>query len=139
MVRRPRRIFVTVDRADLVTVISYLQSSQGMTHISLITGRDIGPDLEALYHLNDGHIVLTVRVQVPKGEPRLPTVTGLYPGSVFYERELESLLGFVIEGLPEGRRYPVAEDWPEDRYPLRKDDAPKPVDKPYQHAEKRDG
>jgi Ni,Fe-hydrogenase III component G len=44
---------------------------------------------------------------------------------VFYEKELESMLGFHVEGLPRGRRYPVAEDWPEDVFPLRKDWPPK--------------
>ncbi len=120
-IKRPRRIFVKVDGPHLAEVMSYLQSGVGMTHLSTITGKDSGEDLEALYHLNNGCISLTLCVAVPRSDPHLPTVGGIYPGSFFYERELESLFGFVIDGLPGGRRYPVSEDWPEGSYPLRKD------------------
>ncbi len=120
-IKRPRRIFVEVERRHLIRVMSYLQSVVGMTHLSTITGKDTGLDLEVLYHLNNGSISLTLCVTVPRSDPHLPTIGEIYPGSFFYERELESLFGFVIDGLPEGRRYPVAEDWPEGSYPLRKD------------------
>ena len=51
----------------------------------------------------------------------LPTVLAAFPGAMSYERELEDVLGIKIQGLPPGRRYPLAEDFPVGQYPLRKD------------------
>jgi Ni,Fe-hydrogenase III component G len=31
------------------------------------------------------------------------------------------MLGVNVEGLPEGKRYPLPDDWPDGQYPLRKD------------------
>jgi len=126
-IKRVRRIFISVDRQDLIDIMSYLQSDLNMTHISTISGRDLGEDIEALFHMNDGGISLTVRVSAPKSDPHLPSVHHLFPGTYFYEKELESLFGFVLNGLPGGRRYPVSEDWPPDVHPLRKDWPPRPI------------
>lgn len=121
VIKRPRRIFVTAEDGKHTEVIRYLHAHCGMTHVSTITGKDLGENLEVLYHMNDGSLCLTVRVQVPKSDPRIPSLMDLFPGVIFYEKELESLFGFRVEGLARGRRYPVAEDWPEDVFPLRKD------------------
>jgi Ni,Fe-hydrogenase III component G len=39
------------------------------------------------------------------------------------------LLGIKVEGLPEGRRYPLPDNWPQGQYPLRKDWDPSVLDK----------
>jgi len=31
------------------------------------------------------------------------------------------LFGAKVEGLPEGPRYPLPDDWPKNQFPLRKD------------------
>ncbi len=121
VIQRPRRMFVAVGRENMREIILYLHAHMEMKHVSTITGKDVGDSLEALYHLNDGSISLTIRVTVPKDDPHIPSLNDIFPGSVFYEKELESELGFLVDGLPKGRRYPVAEDWPIDVFPLRKD------------------
>ena len=44
-----------------------------------------------------------------------------FPAAEIYERELIDLLGAKVAGLPEGKRYPLPDDWPAGEYPLRKD------------------
>jgi NADH-quinone oxidoreductase subunit C len=60
-----------------------------------------------------------VRVQVPEGDPRLPTIFDLYPGSEAMEREAYDMVGIVFTGHPDLTRILMPEDW--EGHPLRKD------------------
>ncbi len=51
----------------------------------------------------------------------LKTITDYFSSAEIYERELVDLLGVRVEGLKEGKRYPLPDDWPAGQYPLRKD------------------
>ena len=60
-----------------------------------------------------------LRVQVPEGDPRLPTIWDLYAGADFYEREVYDLMGIVFEGHPYLERILTPDGWL--GHPLRKD------------------
>jgi len=51
----------------------------------------------------------------------IKTITDIFPPADIYERELEDLLGAKVDGLGDGKRYPLPDDWPKGEYPLRKD------------------
>jgi len=75
-------------------------------------------------HAPTGSDVSELRLKVrvgAKGEehPRLPTVTGVWPGANWYEREVYDLFGLIFEGHPDLRRILMPADWT--TYPLRKD------------------
>jgi NADH:ubiquinone oxidoreductase subunit C len=120
-VARPRRVFLSVAVADLKPVMQWLKTDLGFYHVSTITGLDSGENFEVLYHLHDGAIELTLRTAVPRTSPHIPTVTDIIPGAILYERELQDMFGFVVDGIPDPRRYVLPEDWPQGVYPLRKD------------------
>ncbi|HCI54287.1 MAG TPA: NADH-quinone oxidoreductase subunit C [Bacteroidales bacterium] len=119
---RQRRITVEVDKNNLIGLLSYLFNDLKFDYLCTITGLDIGDNLQFIYHVaNKDGIVINVKTNVPKSDPVISTVTGIYNGATFYERELEDLLGARVEGLPEGRHYPLPDNWPKGQYPLRKD------------------
>ena len=118
---RPNRAWISVTLEDLPTLAKWLKDEEGYYHCSTITGLDSGDKLEALYHVSAGEGELTLRVAVPRTNPHLPTLTGVWPGATLYERELQDMFGFVIDGHPDPRRYVLPEDWPDGVYPLRKD------------------
>ncbi|MHB1987580.1 MAG: NADH-quinone oxidoreductase subunit C [Acidimicrobiales bacterium] len=62
---------------------------------------------------------LGVRLQVPEGEPRLPSIVHIYPGAEAMEREAFDMFGLVFEGNPDLTRILMPEDW--EGHPLRKD------------------
>jgi len=62
---------------------------------------------------------LRVRVRVPNGDPRLPTVSGIWPIANWAEREAYDLFGITFDGHPDLRRILMPEDW--EGFPLRKD------------------
>lgn len=119
---RQRRITAEFDRNNLIDILNYSFGDLKFELLCTITGLDIGDNLQFIYHIaNKDGIVLNVKTNAPKSDPVIKTVTGIYNGATFYERELEDLLGAKVEGLPEGRHYPLPENWPKGQYPLRKD------------------
>lgn len=129
-IRRERRVFAEIGRERLLEIINILSREMGYDSLCTMTGQDEGENLSFMYHLcHASGIVLTLKVYVPRTDPQLPTVSGVFPSAVLYEREGQDLLGFKIEGLPaEGSRYPLVDDWPQGQYPLRKDWNPEILD-----------
>jgi Ni,Fe-hydrogenase III large subunit/NADH:ubiquinone oxidoreductase subunit C len=89
--------------------------------ISAITGVDLGETIEVIYHIRTHGIIVTIRTQVPKKDPRIKTITDILPGANFHEREVADLFGLTFEGHPYPGRLVLSEDWPKDLFPLRKD------------------
>lgn len=117
----PRRMTLWVDKADAVEACRVLKEKAGFYHLSTITGRDTGDKLEALYHFAQNGMSLTLRLQTDRNDPVLPTATVVYPGAVFYEREVHDLVGITFEGHSDMRPLVLPEEWPQGVYPLRKD------------------
>ena len=60
-----------------------------------------------------------VSTRVPYDDPSVPTLTGVFAGANFYEREAYDLLGLDFPGHPDLTRILMPDDW--EGYPLRKD------------------
>jgi NADH-quinone oxidoreductase subunit C len=60
-----------------------------------------------------------LKVPVPAGDVRVPTVSGVYPNANWAEREVFDLFGVVFDGHPDLRRILTTDDW--EGHPLRKD------------------
>jgi membrane-bound hydrogenase subunit beta len=104
-VARIRRIFADAPAAGFADVFNYAVDKLGV-----------------LYHLaKENGIILNLHISVPKENPVIKTISTRFPAADAYERELVDLLGFQVEGLPAGNRYPLPDGWPAGQYPLRKD------------------
>jgi Ni,Fe-hydrogenase III component G len=119
-IQRKNRLWFEIKAERLIGLMEHMKAG-GYNHLATITGFDGGEHLGAFYHLTDTHTIVTARVKTPRTDPHLPTVTGVFPGSEPYERELEDLFGIKIDGLKPGRRYPLPDDFPVGQHPLRKD------------------
>jgi formate hydrogenlyase subunit 5 len=103
---------------DVLKILLETDESAG---ISALTGLDMGEKIGLMYHIRTNGAIVTIRTEVPKQEPKIPTITDLLPGAAFHEREVADLFGVVFEGHPNPARLILPEDWPENLYPLRKD------------------
>jgi membrane-bound hydrogenase subunit beta len=123
--QRATRVWVDVDRQAFDGVFHFLVKDLEFSNLCMITGLDEGVDLGFIYHLaRNGGVMANVKTRCPKGES-MQTITPTFPGASIYEREVEDLLGAHIEGLPEGRHYPLPDNWPKGEHPLLKDWKPR--------------
>lgn len=107
----------------IVDVITFLHDHEGFISIVDIAGVDY-PErderFEVVYHLLSPRQNLRVRVKVSTDEDQpVPSVTGIFPGADWYEREAYDFYGMLFSGHPDLRR--ILTDYGFDGYPLRKD------------------
>ncbi len=116
---------VYVPRDTLLPVCTTLAGDPefGLTYLSFVSAVD-WPDrneMEVLYHLysHQSGQELALKVRIPRDDPRVPSVTGIWDGANWHEREAYDLLGIVFDGHPDPRRIMMTDDWI--GHPLRKD------------------
>ena len=80
-----------------------------------------GRELHAVFPLVSVTHNRRVRVEVtcPDADPHIPSVTSLYPGNDWHERETYDFFGIVFDGHPALTRIEMPDDWP--GHPQRKD------------------
>jgi NADH-quinone oxidoreductase subunit C len=128
---------VYVDPAALADVARFLRDEQEFTMCidvtavdHLLTGaryRPPGVELERfevvanfLSHTRNRRV--RIICQVSAADPTVPSLTGIYMGANFAERETFDLYGITFDGHPDLTRILMPDDWK--GFPLRKDDAP---------------
>jgi len=84
---------------------------------------DYGPTehFEVVYHLySDRHPAwLRVRARVNRADPHVPSITGLWEGAMFHEREMFDMMGIIFDGNRDLRRIYMSPDYRS--FPQRKD------------------
>jgi NADH-quinone oxidoreductase subunit C len=60
-----------------------------------------------------------VKIDLPRGEPTVPSVADVWRAANWYEREQYDLFGVGFAGHPDLRRILLPDDWP--GHPMRKD------------------
>ncbi|HBO51196.1 MAG TPA: NADH-quinone oxidoreductase subunit C [Planctomycetes bacterium] len=104
-------------------------SRLGFDLLSCISGvdypeREEGPEIEVIYHLDStvNHHGLTIKVKLPRSDPRVASVEEIWRTADWHERETYDLVGVIFEGHHNLVRILCAEDWV--GHPLRKDYEP---------------
>lgn len=119
-------VTVTVERKAIAEVCQYCRDTDGLEFnlLSDLCGIDYYPNTPrfavsyVLFSL-PCNFTLRLKVFVPEEEPVVPTVTGIWPGSNWPEREVYDMFGITFEGHPDMRRVLMPFDWI--GHPLRKD------------------
>lgn len=116
------QLIVRVPAQRRPEVLAVLKN-MGFDFYSFCCGVDRPADdkLEVLDHLYSvsRRVRITVKCDVPRSNPRLPTATNVYAGADWHERETWELFGIVFVGHPRLRRL-LLPDWQEG-FPMRKD------------------
>jgi NADH-quinone oxidoreductase subunit C len=113
-----------VQSESLLSVVEYLKNTEGLKfdYFNFVTAVDYYDYFEVVYmltSLNYNHsITLKVRCYT-RDNPTVPSLTGLYQGADWQEREVYDLMGITFEGHPNLKRIFLWEGF--DGYPLRKD------------------
>jgi NADH/F420H2 dehydrogenase subunit C len=101
-----------------------------LDYLANLTAIDYPPDrLEVVYHLYSmaqKHGPLTLKVKLPRSAPNVASVTTIWRGAEFQEREAYDLFGVRFEGHPDLRRILMWEGF--EGHPMRKDYVPEDQD-----------
>ncbi len=118
---------LVVRAGSLLAVMAYLKDTVGLEfdYLNYITAVDYYSYFEVVYQLtsltHNHTVVVKTRCQ-GRNNPSVPSVTGLWGGADFQEREIYDLMGIGFKGHPNLKRIFLWEGFP--GHPLRKDFVP---------------
>ncbi|MER8959377.1 NADH-quinone oxidoreductase subunit C [Mesorhizobium sp. M0701] len=116
---------ISVEPRDLIEVVTFLRDDPKCQFISIIDvcGADYpsrAKRFDVVYHLLSPRQNIRIRIKVQADEETLvPSITGIYPGADWFERETYDLYGVLFSGHPDLRR--ILTDYGFEGHPLRKD------------------
>ena len=117
-----RRIYIDFDSKDIPQVVSFLFREMG-GRLATATGIDARKNIEILYHFSfdSSGTIVSLRTLVDKKNPEIESITPIIKGAEWIEREIQELLGVNFRNHPNLKRLLLFEDWPEGKYPLRRE------------------
>lgn len=110
--------------AKIVSVCGFLKYDEKFVRLSSVTAVDrhpAEPRFEVVYHLQslERKQWLRLKCRVSDSEPEIESVTSVWRGANWYEREVFDLFGIRFRNHPDLRRIMMPDDW--QGHPLRKD------------------
>lgn len=118
------QLSLMVPAEKIISMTRALKETHGF-YLRDITAVDYFPQMEPRFHVVyqlcaiKENLRLSLRVPIPTREPHLASITGVFPGANWYEREVWDMFGIRFDGHPDLRRILMPADW--QGHPLRKD------------------
>ena len=130
---------VSLGREDLLPALETFRADPALRldFLSSVTATDRpegDPRFWVVYELSSTELRhrLRVKVGLSDEDPRVPSVTGLFPTADWHERETYDFFGVVFDGHPDLRRILLPDDW--EGWPLRKTEELGGVDTHYKNG-----
>jgi NADH-quinone oxidoreductase subunit C len=110
--------------AKIASVCGFLKYDQKFVRLSTVSAVDrypAEPRFEVVYHLHsiERNERLRLKARIGGQDPQIESVTSVWRGANWYEREVFDLFGIRFTGHPDLRRIMMPDDW--EGHPLRKD------------------
>ena len=117
-----KRLMIYIPKTSLLEVAEYIFKDLSYRYI-IVTAMDSKEGLEIIYHFSDDSSgwIVNLNVMLDRDKPEIESLTPVVYGAEWIEREIMDLLGIKFLNHPKPERFLFAEDWPEGKYPLRRD------------------
>ena len=117
-----RRVYLEVRPGD-VPDATRLMFEELHARFQIASGVDTAQAIEILYHwaFDSLDCIVTVRTKLDREKPEIDSVASICTGTEWIEREMWELLGITFRNHPDVRHLLLKDDWPEGKYPLRRD------------------
>ncbi|HIH01659.1 TPA: NADH-quinone oxidoreductase subunit C [Thermoplasmata archaeon] len=111
----------SVDRSDLYGVCRSLRDNWGFEHLTMISAVDYDDRFEIVYHIAsyESRLLLELITTTPKDDPAVDSISSIWGGANWQEREAYDLMGVVFRSHPKLERILLPKDIL--YHPLRKD------------------
>ncbi|MBX8824848.1 NADH-quinone oxidoreductase subunit C [Ochrobactrum sp. SFR4] len=116
---------ITVPGSQIISVLTFLRDDVQCQFVNFtdLSGVDYPGRVnrfDVVYQLMSPRHNLRIRIRVITDEDTpVPSITGVYPGALWYEREAYDMYGILFSGHPDLRR--LLTDYGFEGHPLRKD------------------
>jgi NADH-quinone oxidoreductase subunit C len=115
---------IRIGPGDVTDILRALHDGPDLRfrHLADLAGVDTGTEMQVVYHLWSDITPDWLRIIVtglPRDDPRVPSVTFLWKGAEWQEREAYDMFGIIFEGNRDLRRIYMPPDYVS--FPLRKD------------------
>ncbi|MFX0211875.1 MAG: NADH-quinone oxidoreductase subunit C [Candidatus Hodarchaeota archaeon] len=127
----PYRVSIQVSAEIIVDICKFIRDELGFPHISSVLGVDHESHLTCVYEVgrwDKGTMIEIVVLLDDRENPEVPSITSIYAGANWHERETFDLFGIKFSGHPNLIRILLPEEWDEFPHkdlailtPLRKD------------------
>ncbi len=117
-----KRIYADIDRRDISDMVRFIFKDLG-ARFNIATAIDNPDNIEMMYHFNFDRLslVFTIRAYVPKNDCVVDSILPIMKGAEWIEREIHELFGVEFKGHPDIKPLLLPDNWPKDKYPLRKE------------------
>ncbi len=117
---KDQTVYLVADGARNLEICQAIKG-MGFDYLNCLSGVDWKDHFEVVYNISSlqHSAKVHLRITTSHDDPRVRTVTGLWPAANWHEREAWDLLGIRFDGHPDHRRILLSEDWV--GHPLRKD------------------
>ena len=118
---RPGLVRARVKKEDLHEACRYLRDGLGFEHMSMISAVDYSDKFEVVYHISSyqNNVTIELIARTPKGDPTVDSVSDIWGGANWQEREAYDLMGITFKDHPKLERILMLKDTL--YHPLRKD------------------
>ncbi len=122
-IQEPDTVVARCAREKLKDVAARLKADAevGYETLNFVAGVDHRTSFQVVYHVYSWktNTWLELHVDLPRANPEIDTVTGIWPAADWHEREAWDMLGITFRGHPDPRRILLKDDFI--GHPLRKD------------------
>ena len=118
----PRRIYLTIGKDILLPLCTKMRDELGFEHVSSVCGVDTKTAFQTVYHISSyqNKVVAEIVVEnIPYDVPEVESITPLWGGANWHERETYDMYGIRFLNHPKMERLLLAEDFT--FFPMRKD------------------
>ena len=116
-----KRIYFNIEKKDIFRAAQVLFKELELRFITA-SATDMPDYFEIIYHFSNdpaGEIYSARVLLEDKLKPEVQSITPLFPGAEWIEREIWEMLGINFAGHPNLKKLLLADEWPEGDYPLR--------------------
>ena len=115
-----RRVYATVPRENSYQVCKYIHDNLTFEHCSTVIGVDYVDHMTVVYHLTNYYtgVMIELSVDIPADDLHIESVTPIWEGANWHERETWELFGIVFDNHPKLQRLLTPDTY--EFFPFRK-------------------
>lgn len=115
-----RRVYAKVPSENVFKVCQYIHDILTYEHCSTVIGVDYVDHLSVVYHLTNYYsgVMIELSTDLPSEDPHVDSVTPIWQGANWHERETWELFGIVFDNHPKLERLLTPDTY--EFFPFRK-------------------